>query len=654
MKKRWLNVVILSVCFVFLAGLGICCPFAGENTAHAASGTVSYTLTKGKTAKIAKVTKNSKLLNKKKIKAAELTWKSKNKKIARVVGNKIEARKKGTARIVGYDKDKKKVITLRVKVKQPPKPALVRNTMYGKVRGKRTSSGKSMIWYGIPYGADTGGSNRWRAPQSVTSWTGIRNAKKAKKKALKYSSDSSGYEGTSDCLYVNVYRPYTTEKDLPVLVYLHGGGNCSGTANIKFSQMASSMNVVVVSVSFRVGAFGFLSHPALQNGTAEENSGNFALLDIQEALIWLQLNAAYFGGDADNVTLSGFSGGARNVLMCMLSPGMEGLFHKAFVISGGFTLSTQEEGKKVAEKKLADILVNRGTFDTKQEAKEYLKMASDDVIRKLFYSLSTAEVAGMYKSFDLRLSKFPQGFSDGTVLPENWVQALSSGNYNRVPLLIGSDATEFSSFAWNDDNTFSGEELVKYNKLLTDVQNMMEIGIRYGSMFQSCFYLEETADAIGKDSGHAPIYAFRMKWGTTASVSDDYYSRFAGAYHGQIRDFLLGTYKHRLIDSSPDAVSEKNKIGRQALTDQMRQYLYQFMVRGNPNGGGRPRWNKWNSQSSSNGYMSFDAKKKKVISAMSTELYNRNNIYWKMQSELSEQECSLIIDSLLKGRFFMP
>ena len=89
------------------------------------------------------------------------------------------------------------------------------------------------------------------------------------------SSDARGYTGTEDCLYVNVYRPYTPDTKLPVLVFLHGGGNASGTANLEFGNMAAAMGVVIVSVSYRVGAFGYISHPALRNGTAEENSGNF-------------------------------------------------------------------------------------------------------------------------------------------------------------------------------------------------------------------------------------------------------------------------------------------------------------------------------------------------------------------------------------------
>ena len=361
-----------------------------------------------------------------------LTWKSGNKKIVKIIGNKkIKGVKKGKVYIRGYNSRKKKVLAIRVtvgkkvskinvksttvnmyvgdkaalnaaaapasasnkklfysssnpavakvskngrvtavlsgssvitiqskdghavkKIKIKVQSELVRSTSKGKVKGIEDANGKSLVWYGVPYGASTAGNNRWKAPQPVAAWSGTRSATAAKQPAAQYS-DGTTYLGTEDCLYVNVYRPNNGKKNLPVMVYLHGGGNASGSSDVSFSNMVSATNAIVVSVEYRLGAFGYLSHPALRNGTEEENSGNFTLLDVKAALIWVRDEIRNFGGNPGNVTLSGFSAGGRNALLCMISPGMRGLFHKAIIFSGGCNTCTNEEGEESVEEKLA-------------------------------------------------------------------------------------------------------------------------------------------------------------------------------------------------------------------------------------------------------------------------------------------------------------
>lgn len=621
------------------------------SVSKAATSRITYRMVRGKSVKLTTIANNSTLSDKKKKKVSSLKWKSKKKKVVKVIGNKkIKAVKAGTAKIIGYTKKKKKSIVIKVKVTK--KPSLTRTTTKGKVKGKTTTSGKTIVWYGVPYGATTAGENRFRAPQPVEAWSGTKKLTTKRANAVTYSSSAAGYTGTEDCLYVNVYRPYTTEKNLPVLVYLHGGNNISGTANVKFGKMASSMGVVIVSVSHRLGAFGYMSHPALRIGTEEENSGNFALLDIRESLRWVQSEIAAFGGNANNVTLSGFSAGARNALLCVLSPTMQGLFHKAFIMSGGFTTSTPEEGEESVEKRLASLLVKRGAYLVKTEALAYVQSASDEELRNLFNSLTTAEMAWLYKDFDLTMSKFPQGFLDGVVLPGDGVSAIARGAYNRVPILLGSDATEFSSFARESSLTNSTADLSDY--AAGDLLSLLETGIHYGSQLQSAFYIENTASVISQDVLHPNIYAFRMKWGTNSSVTDNYYSRNVGAYHGQTRDFLLGYYKHKQKTYSPDAVSSKNEVGREALTKQMRSYLKNFMAKGNPNGTSLAKWKVWKNTYGYKRIMHLNAKKKKVTSAMSTEMYNVNSIFSVLKKNTDKEEYTALVDSLWAGRFFMP
>lgn len=619
-----------------------------------AASTISYRMIKGDKVKIKTVTSKSKLSAAKKKQVSSLTWKSKNKKIVKISKKKLTALKAGKAKIIGYKKKKKKLkksITIRVTV--VAKPNLTRTTQKGKVKGLKVASNTAMAWYGIPYAASTAGANRWKAPQPIPAWQGTRDAVTQQADAVSYSSSSaSGYSGTEDCLYVNVYRPYTPDTNLPVLVFLHGGSNLSGTANIDFGDMAASMGVVIVSVSYRVGAFGYINHPALKDGTMEENSGNFALLDIQQSLLWVRDEIEAFGGNSENVTLSGFSAGARNALMCLISPMMNGLFHKAFIISGGFTVSTPKEGQEKLESRLATLLVKKGTYADREEALAYIHSSTNAEMKKLLSGLTTGEVAWIYKNFDLKMEEFPQGFTDGVVLPNEGFDVIKTGDYNRVPVMLGSDVTEFSSFAMSGNLMSSEADLSSLSS--TELMELMEKGIQYGSMLQSHFYIENTASALYQDPAHMNIFAYRLLWGTSASVSDGFYSKYVGAYHGQSRDFLIGAYKHRFKEYSSDAVSAKNKAGREALTEQMRSYLKNFMVNGNPNGKSLPAWNAWNPNWGVNKIMHLNAGLKKVSSAMNAELYDVNTIFTNLKYKTTKDEYTALTNSLLNGCFFMP
>lgn len=659
-KKQCRVLVIFMLCVLLFFSIreGDVGNQAKANSVH----TITYTVKKGKKISISSILNKSSLSKKRKKKAKQCIWKVKNEKITKVYPKKkkIEALKAGTTYLKGYcktEKKKKKLyMRIRVKVEIVKTPSLKRHTSNGWVQGKKNSAKQAMIWYGIPYGASTAGENRFRAPQDVVPWQGVKQTTTVRKRAVQYSSsDSSGYIGTEDCLYVNIYRPYTFENNLPVLVYLHGGGNCSGTANVDFAEMAKGTNAVIVSVSYRLGAFGFLSHPALQEGTAEEKSGNFALLDVKKALQWVQTDIKAFGGNNQNVTLSGFSGGARMALLSMISPSMKGLFHKALILSGGFTTSTPEEGKESVESKLAKVLVNRGSYPDKQTAKEYVISASKEELKELFHSLTKAELAGMYKSFDLKMSEFPHGFTDGTVIPKQGFSVISTGgSYNRVPVMLGSDATEFATFGWKNCVDAGMLSSADPAILTTDEQYLVGTGIQYGSMLQSYYYIENVASALFDDLKHKDIYAFRTQWGTNASVTDRFYSQFVGAYHGQSRDFLLGNYKHHKKNYSPDAVSAKNKAGRVALTKQMRNYVAQFLRTGNPNGNSLLQWNSWNPLTGVDKIMLFNAGKKAVSSVMSTQMYNQYEIFKNLSNVTAEVDYEIVTILLFTDRFFMP
>ncbi|MCM1246084.1 MAG: carboxylesterase family protein [Roseburia sp.] len=729
MNQTWKIRIIKISLFLF----GVIVLNMGSRNINAAEKP-AYTLTKGKRVTITTIINKNPLTSPDKNKYKNLTWKSGNKKIIKVVKNKkIKGLKKGSTYLRGYNSKKKKVLAIKVTVGKKVSKIKVNSTKVEMVLGDKTklnasvspasasnkkmfysssvptvatvsktgkvtavkegssvititskdghakkkikvkveanftimtskgavkgtwepySKSQALIWYGVPYGASTAGANRWKAPQPVTPWSGTLSAELPKAQAAQYG-DGTSYTGTEDCLYVNVIRPNSAEKNLPVMVYIHGGGNASGTSNVNFGNFVAATNCIVVTVEHRLGAFGYLSHPALRTGTAEENSGNFALLDIKAALTWVRDEIGNFGGNPGNVTLSGFSAGARNALLCMISPGMQGLFQKALIFSGGCNTCTNKEGEESAEDKLASILEKRGTYPDKKSAKEYLDAVSDDVIRNLFNSLTTAEVANMYRSSALRLGNFPQGFNDGVVIPKDGFSVIRSGNYNRVPIILGSDATEFSSFAWSGNlalNVDATSDTISSSQMLNLVAN----GVKYGSMLQSGHYIEKTANLLNQDMAHAPVYAYRFYWGTDAGVTDGFYSTYVGAFHGASKDFLRKSYKNNYTSYAPNALSEANKQGRQDLTSVMQKYIANFLAAGNPNGESLGEWGTWNSVPGMDKIMSFNADHTKSISAMSSEYYDESDTFNQMRAMLAKADYDILVNSLFKGRFFMP
>lgn len=574
---------------------------------------------------------------------------SQNENVATVSKNgKITTTGSGSTKIQIISKDGRAKKYYQITVQSE----LNRVTTKGEVQGLEDVEKKSLIWYGIPYGATTEGKNRWRAPQPVEAWQGIMNATVPRTCAAQYG-DGTTYTGTEDCLFVNIYRPNNGKKNLPVMVYLHGGGNATGESTVDFSDFAVATNAIVVTVEYRLGAFGYLSHPALQDGTEEENSGNFTLLDIKAALTWVRDEIGVFGGNSSNVTLAGFSAGARNVLLCTISPIMNGLYQKVISLSGGCNVCEPEMGEKSVNEKLAAILVERGKYEKKGKALEYIEQASKEEIRELFDSLSTTEVANMYKSPALKLGAFPQGFNDGVVIPKDGFEVIKVGSYNRVPMILGSDVSEFSGYAWNGSLTSQVAELSAIGSS-NQMMNLIENGVKYGSMLQSGHYIEKTAELIQQDAGHLDVYAYRFKWGTDASVTDGFYSRFVGAFHGVSRDFLRGVYRNSYKSYSPKAISSANKKGRVALTNKMRAYIKNFLYNSTPNSGELAEWKTWNSNVGEAKIMIFNANATQDISAMSDEYYKENDTFAQMRQSLSRSEYNILTNSLFSGRFFMP
>ena len=195
-----------------------------------------------------------------------------------------------------------------------------RSTQYGPVVG--LDQGESLVWYGIPYGAAPVGELRWQAPQDPAVWTEAKDCTAPSEVAYQYGS---GAIGTEDCLTLDIYSSAEAKKR-PVLVYLHGSAATGSSLELPGCELVRDAGCVFVALNYRLGLFGWNCLPAL---TADPDAtGNFALLDIARALDWVRDNIRRFGGDADNITLCGFSDGGRMAAALAGSPLFRGRFQK--------------------------------------------------------------------------------------------------------------------------------------------------------------------------------------------------------------------------------------------------------------------------------------------------------------------------------------
>ena len=213
--------------------------------------------------------------------------------------------------------------------------ALVVTTLLGKVRGLVVR--KTDEFLGVPYAAPPVGRLRWRAPQPAKGWRGVREAQTLPPECPQFASPDGPQSTDENCLYLNIYRPsgVTASARLPVLFWIHGGGLTTGSASeYNGSLLADTDRIEVVSINYRLGAFGFIALPALSRGGPAHSSADYGLLDQEAALRWTHSNIARFGGDPRRIAIAGESAGGYSVCALLISPAVWGLFSRAIIQSG--------------------------------------------------------------------------------------------------------------------------------------------------------------------------------------------------------------------------------------------------------------------------------------------------------------------------------
>lgn len=444
-------------------------------------------------------------------------------------------------------------------------------TQAGLVSGKTSDDQVVKIFMGIPFAAPPIGDLRWKAPQPVQPWNGIKNCIENPPSAMQappkpfycWSKEFMAPESpiSEDCLYLNIWTTAQTSQDkLPVIVWIHGGAftGGSGTVPLYNGENMSRKGVVFVTINYRLGIFGFFAHPELSAESDLKISGNFGILDQIAALRWVKENISAFGGNPDNVTIDGQSAGSFSVNMLMVSPLAKGLFQKAIGQSGGMfgkqrmlgmSLKAAEENGKMLTEKLGNISVTG------------LRTIPADSLQKIS-------------------GRFGLSIDSVVILPS--YETFADGKMNDVPLISG----------WNADDGVSAGPMPKAE----DFKAMAKQ--RYGDKAGEFLQLFPANNDEEAASSQKLVSQLSFGWNnyawtkllTTYGKSKAYLYYFTrvppgepnyGAFHSAEFGYALHTL---YLWDRPFTETDRR------LEDIMSSYWVNFAKTGDPNGAGLPQW----------------------------------------------------------------
>jgi para-nitrobenzyl esterase len=451
----------------------------------------------------------------------------------------------------------------------------------GVVEGKAEDGIKAFL--GIPYAAPPVGDLRWRPPAPAETWTGVRETTEFGLRCMQgnvYGDMVFRDPGPSeDCLTLNVWVP-ADAKNLAVMVWIHGGGFVAGGTSEprQDGHNLAKLGVVVVSMNYRLGIFGFFVHPGLAAESDTHAAGNYGLMDQAAALHWVQRNIAAFGGDPGNVTIFGESAGSFSVCAQMASPLARGLFHKAVGESGGAFSKTGMEFLPASERKKEDAKFAAKAFGAKTIAELRAIPAS-----KLLD-------VSMKKDAGRNVFSFSPDV-DGYFLPKDAPSIFAAGKQNDVPLLAGWNRDEGSGSvlarkerptAANSraraEGEFSGraDEFLRLYPAGTDAEALRSAEDYSGDTFiawGTWRWIEAQ-----KKSGKQAVYRYRFDMSLPSAEK----AEGLGAYHSAEIEYVFGQ-----LDSKKGIPwrAEDRK-----LSELMQRYWVNFARSGDPNGPELPNW----------------------------------------------------------------
>ena len=507
-------------------------------------------------------------------------------------------------------------------------------TRFGLVEGFPDAD-TTLVWKAIPYARPPVGDLRWRAPKDPEPWAGIRAPRSFSAGCTQFSPVfKSSITGSEDCLYLNVWRPQGKETGLPVYVWIHGGGNSIGSAamvpDYYGNRVAARSRAVFVSMNYRLGPFGWFTHPALRSGASPEDaSGNYGTLDIIQALKWIQQNIEAFGGDSHSVTITGESAGGHNVLSLLIAPPARGLFHRAMSESGYATTHGMDEADARAQKVLDQLLVDDRKARTAIDAEAVAAAMSPEQIQSFLRSRTDRQVEQFYAAGGMGMIDNPDLLRDGAVIPESGFDSLSSGDYpGKVPVIVGGNKEEIKLFL-----AFAGNPSWK--------SDLYQAIATYSSAQWKVSGVDEVARRLSSHADQPSVYAYLFSWGAPdaqgRSVMPGNWGRRLGAFHSLEIPFFLGTDTLEGVLQGL-LFTRQNAPGRKALSAAMMDYLAQFARTGNPNrpGSGLSEWTAWTNTPGAPRCIVLDASADAARISMTNTEVTEEGVLDAVHSELSE------------------
>ena len=512
-------------------------------------------------------------------------------------------------------------------------------TSYGILEGLDISGIKT--FKGVPFAAPPTGDNRWREPQPLQPWQGIRECHDYAPDPMQepiFGDMNFGADSISeDCLYLNIWTPaITMNEKLPVLIYFNGGGLMAGSGSEpRYAGMAMARRgMICVTANYREGIFGFFAHPELSKETPYKGSGNYGFLDQQAAIRWVHENISLFGGDPERITIAGESAGSMSVSALMASPLSRGLFAQAIGSSGSVIADKRVNGLAEAEKAGVDMMRRMGYKNVKE-------------MRKV-----PAEV--LMKQANVR--NVPVYNIDNHFLTEQPFATYAAGRQMRVPLLVGGNSLEMSPAAYFGYITMSGREITMEDIAKTASgmfgDNTDEMLSLYGITAPDDIYKQPGIDLCGdlflaystwrwgnihNATSGQPVYRYlysreRPKMmiegkvaGLAGGVKDkteaeevveNKIPEIHGAVHSADIEYAMGNLPtNRVYDWQPEDYM---------VSDIFMGYYANFVKTGNPNGIGLPQWLPLDN-SDSPGFMVIDVKTRMEKDAGAERRYRRMN-----------------------------
>jgi para-nitrobenzyl esterase len=450
----------------------------------------------------------------------------------------------------------------------------------GKIRGVTLDKGGA-VFKGIPYAQPPVGDLRWREPMPVIPWTGVRDAAEFSAACMQKAGPISYSAKSEDCLFLNVWTPeWPIKSRFPVMVWIHGGGNFAGDSGEAWTdgERLIRRGVIIVSLNYRLGNFGFFAHPALTRESPHHASGNQGILDQIAALKWVRDNIAKFGGDPGNVTIFGESAGSLDVSVLMTTPLSKGLFHRVIGESGAAILEGKPRSLEEAEKHGQEVVLQ-------------WKAPGNASIKDL-RAISATNILEGEPGIGPNLGIIV----DGYVFPRDPAEVFAAGRQHRVALVLGNNARDLVASPKDLAKAITEE----YGPL-ADRAKMLYAGDadpQYGTPLEqwgsdTSFRCPAVAQLAWHAAAGNPTFEFEF-----ARVPKG--GEAVGATHASEIVYVFGTLGRQSAGLGPPVVYTKVD---ERISDEIQQYWTNFAKTGDPNGGDLPVWPKFDT--SSRAYIQF-------------------------------------------------